>query len=182
MSIFDYPRQLEEMNRALMAQLAAAQAELAKFQESPFHPDWSLLEATRKSLREHMGLLKAAQEELSATKESSVTQPKCGRCGKHQIADIHTCTPTAWARKMEEELAKLKTDKRDKAAIIEHRDSLMLDNLELVEELSSVKAENVKLRNLYSYINGADIRAADMPHIVVEKLQKAIDAARKDKR
>lgn len=34
-------------------------AELAKHQESEFHPDWSLLEATRSSLREHMAMLKA---------------------------------------------------------------------------------------------------------------------------
>ena len=30
--------------------------------------------------------------------------PRCGRCGKHRIADIHTCTPTEWARDMEEKL------------------------------------------------------------------------------
>lgn len=69
--------------------------------------------------------VEAQREELASTKESSVTQPKCGRCGKHQIADIHTCTATEWARKME-------------------------------EELSSVKAENVKLRGVLLMIDEAD--------------------------
>ena len=32
--------------------------------------------------------------------------------------------------------------------------------------------------DLTTFINAADISAADFPHIVVEKLQKAIDAAR----
>ena len=32
--------------------------------------------------------------------------------------------------------------------------------------------------DLTSFINAADISAADFPHVVVEKLQKAIDAAR----
>ena len=42
---------------------------LSKFQESEFHPDWSMLEAARASLREHMHLLKesqAANEKLQA--------------------------------------------------------------------------------------------------------------------
>ena len=43
--------------------------DLAQFQQSAFNPDWSLLEATQDSLREHMQLLKEAQqriEELTA--------------------------------------------------------------------------------------------------------------------
>ncbi len=34
-------------------QVEKLKAELAKHQESEFHPDWSMLEATRDSLREH---------------------------------------------------------------------------------------------------------------------------------
>lgn len=39
-------------------------AELAKHQESEFHPDWSMLEATRGLLREHKAELKAARDEI----------------------------------------------------------------------------------------------------------------------
>lgn len=35
--------------------------------------------------------------------------------------------------------------------------------------------------DLTSFINAADISAADFPHVVVEKLQKAIDAALESK-
>lgn len=31
--------------------------------------------------------------------------PKCGRCGKRNVGEIHTCTPTEWAREWEMELA-----------------------------------------------------------------------------
>jgi cell division septum initiation protein DivIVA len=41
-------------------------AELATHQESSFHPDWSMLEATRSSLRVHMAALKAAQSQAAA--------------------------------------------------------------------------------------------------------------------
>ena len=38
--------------------------DLAQFQQSAFNPDWSLLEATQDSLREHMQLLKEAQQRI----------------------------------------------------------------------------------------------------------------------
>lgn len=37
-------------------------------QESEFHPDWSLLEATRRSLREHMALVKQARADTAAAR------------------------------------------------------------------------------------------------------------------
>jgi len=43
---------------------AALRAELAKHQESEFHPDWSLLAATRDSLAEHQQMIVALREEL----------------------------------------------------------------------------------------------------------------------
>ncbi len=45
-------------NDVLERQLEAARAELAKHQESEFHPDWSMLKATQRSLRQHMALAK----------------------------------------------------------------------------------------------------------------------------
>ena len=45
------------------------EAELSKFQESSFNPDWSLLEAARESLREHMALLKDNQQQLAEVVE-----------------------------------------------------------------------------------------------------------------
>lgn len=62
--------------------------------------------------------------------------------------------------------------------------------LDLRAELSSAKEENVKLKEelaackvdaefrLVDYINAADIRSSDMPHTVIEKLRRVIDAAR----
>lgn len=43
-------------------------AELAKHQESEFHPDWSLLEATRESLREHQKKCKSLTAEVANLK------------------------------------------------------------------------------------------------------------------
>ena len=50
-------------------EIARLKAELAKHQESEFHPDWSMLKETRASLREHMAELKirrAASKLMSA--------------------------------------------------------------------------------------------------------------------
>ena len=43
---------LSNQRDAAEKEIAALKAELAKHQKSPFHPDWSLLRATRDSLRE----------------------------------------------------------------------------------------------------------------------------------
>lgn len=45
-------------------------AELAKFQESSFNPDWSMLQASQESLREHMLMLATANEQLAAARDS----------------------------------------------------------------------------------------------------------------
>ncbi len=42
----------------LQAEIAALKAELAKHQQSSFHPDWSALKETRESLREAWAKLK----------------------------------------------------------------------------------------------------------------------------
>ena len=46
------------------ADSAALRAELAKHQESEFHPDWSMLEATRESLAEHQQIIRALRERV----------------------------------------------------------------------------------------------------------------------
>lgn len=43
---------------------AALRAELAKHQESEFHPDWSMLEATRDSLAEHQQIIRDQRERI----------------------------------------------------------------------------------------------------------------------
>lgn len=43
--------------------------ELSEFQHSSFNPDWSLLEASQESLREHMALCTELEEKLSACYE-----------------------------------------------------------------------------------------------------------------
>lgn len=47
------------------ATIQRLEAELAKHQESEFHPDWSMLEATRGTLREYREMLKSANAELT---------------------------------------------------------------------------------------------------------------------
>jgi len=48
--------------------IAALEAELKKHQESEFHPDWSMLEATRASLREHMQKIAEQAAEIERLK------------------------------------------------------------------------------------------------------------------
>jgi cell division septum initiation protein DivIVA len=62
--------QMQDYARQCIATLKAEneklRAELATHQESSFHPDWSMLEATRSSLREHMAAWQAAQSQAAA--------------------------------------------------------------------------------------------------------------------
>ena len=50
---------------------AALRAELAKHQESQFHPDWSMLEATRESLAEHQQIIRELNERVAAAEQAS---------------------------------------------------------------------------------------------------------------
>ena len=65
----------------LSQRVAELEKELSKCQESEFHPDWSLLQASQEALREHMELCKQLTAErdelkgelLSAAMESTPT-------------------------------------------------------------------------------------------------------------
>ena len=48
---------------------AALRAELAKHQESEFHPDWSMLSATRDSLAEHQDMIRRLSEQVRVLRE-----------------------------------------------------------------------------------------------------------------
>jgi len=61
--------QCTELCLAKDAEIAALKAELAKHQESEFHPDWSMLKATRASLKEHQQMVKDAWAERDALRE-----------------------------------------------------------------------------------------------------------------
>jgi hypothetical protein len=69
----EFPRneldRLRAENAAQALLIASLKEELSKFQESSFNPDWSMLEATRESLREHMGLLKGKTSKIEALKD-----------------------------------------------------------------------------------------------------------------
>jgi len=54
-----------ELRVEVEAERDRLRAELAKHQESEFHPDWSMLEATRASLREHMEIIRGLRAELA---------------------------------------------------------------------------------------------------------------------
>lgn len=52
--------------KELEPQVDRLRAELSKHQESEFHPDWSMLEATRSSLREHQQMIRDLRAENAA--------------------------------------------------------------------------------------------------------------------
>jgi hypothetical protein len=64
----DLQRQLEEKER----ECEELRAKLAEFQQSEFHPDWSLLQATQESLREYMRLTRELQEKLAEAQKVTV--------------------------------------------------------------------------------------------------------------
>lgn len=69
--------------------VAELEAELAKHQQSSFHPDWSALEATRESLREYQARVKELEAAAAKT-----TCPKCGdnrQVWINQITGLLTC-------------------------------------------------------------------------------------------
>lgn len=48
----------------LVARIAELEAELAKFQTSRFHPDWSLLQAAQENLREAWARIRELESEI----------------------------------------------------------------------------------------------------------------------
>lgn len=62
----------------------------------------------------------------------------CGRCGKSNVREIHTCTPTEWARKMETKLAQR-----------EHLIGLQSERINELESFNNVESESIitSLRN-----------------------------------
>jgi hypothetical protein len=79
-TVADLVKELEPHIERMRAEVAAVQllaqdsiadadwlrAELSKHQESEFHPDWSMLEATRSSLREHQQMIRDLRAENAA--------------------------------------------------------------------------------------------------------------------
>ena len=51
------------------AEAAELKAKLSKHQESEFNPDWSMLQATRDSLKEHQGIIRDLLAELTSLRE-----------------------------------------------------------------------------------------------------------------
>ena len=54
---------------AVRSENDALRAELAKHQESEFHPDWSMLAATRESLREHQQMIRELRAEVAQLRQ-----------------------------------------------------------------------------------------------------------------
>ena len=57
---------------ALLARITELEAELARHQESEFHPDWSLLEATRASLREHQEIIQSRDARIAQLEAANI--------------------------------------------------------------------------------------------------------------
>lgn len=95
-----------DLVRELEPQIERLRAELSKHQESEFHPDWSMLEATRSSLREHQQMVRALRAEVAA-KEKFVKDAiaACSNAGRLRelLRDVWSCKGfMGWS----EELAK----------------------------------------------------------------------------
>ena len=59
----------DQMRQYADAECAALRAELAKHQESEFHPDWSMLSATREGLAEHQDMIQRLSEQVRVLRE-----------------------------------------------------------------------------------------------------------------
>lgn len=87
-------------------------AELAKHQESQFHPDWSLLEATREAMREYRNTNEALKKSLlSAQKEIDILK-----------ARVENTTAACSEHKREREKENRETSKLLQAALDKCRD------------------------------------------------------------
>lgn len=65
---FDLSLEIIESGADKAKRIAELEAELAKYQSSEFHPDWSMLQAAQESLREHMQIIKDLQIDLAKYK------------------------------------------------------------------------------------------------------------------
>ena len=80
-------RNQEEWHAPLMAKdqrIAELEAELSKHQESRFHPDWSLLMATRESLREAQARIGELQSQL-AERDEAYRKVIAGECAPDEV-------------------------------------------------------------------------------------------------
>ena len=86
---------IHENIRKLKAENDALRAELAKHQESSFNPDWSKLEATRESLREHMAMIKDLRAEVERLREGlRYAKEDCEICEWADVGVTYKMTDT----------------------------------------------------------------------------------------
>ena len=65
-------KRITQLEAALQSESSEGErlkAELAKHQESEFHPDWSMLKATRSSLREHQSIIRELREAMTTMRK-----------------------------------------------------------------------------------------------------------------
>ena len=60
----------EQMRIYAAADNAALRAELARHQESEFHPDWSMLAATREGLAEHQQMIRDFRDRVKVLEDA----------------------------------------------------------------------------------------------------------------
>ena len=73
---------------ALQAEIVTLKAALSKFQESSFNPDWSLLQASKESLRENIKIVKELQAKESEQEQIIIDL-------KAQLAELETALSNA---------------------------------------------------------------------------------------
>ena len=80
----------------LSAENSRLEDELAKHQESEFHPDWSMLEATRDSLREHQSIIHVLRKAMIRMRERAGKGSSIDNIGKfamkERVSTEQTCT------------------------------------------------------------------------------------------
>jgi len=75
--LLTYCEKLDEHEATLQTKIETLKAELAKHQGSTFHPDWSLLTATRDTVKEQQATIEKLEAELRFERLPKIVPEQC---------------------------------------------------------------------------------------------------------
>ena len=75
--LLTYCEKLDEHEATLQTKIEKLEAELAKHQGSTFHPDWSLLTATRDTVKEQQATIEKLEAELRFERLPKIVPEQC---------------------------------------------------------------------------------------------------------
>lgn len=93
----------QEATQPIIEEIERLRAELENEQQAKYRligqvADMTAeIEALRKELVEANSFIESLSKLCQAAEARAIelqSSPQCGRCGKHSVAEIHTCTPT----------------------------------------------------------------------------------------